>query len=62
MLIDDLLNLSRMTRAEIRKESFDISTIAHSVVESLQEAHAKRRIEFWIEDGLKRMRIRVYCE
>jgi len=53
MLIDDLLNLSRMTRAEIRKESFDISTIAHSVVESLQEAHAKRRIEFWIEDGLE---------
>src|SRR5713101_3009505 len=40
MLIDDLLNLSRMTRAEIRKERFNISTLAHSVVESLQEAHA----------------------
>ncbi len=53
MLIDDLLNLSRMTRAEIRKERFNISTLAHSVVESLKEAHAKRSIEFRIEDGLE---------
>jgi light-regulated signal transduction histidine kinase (bacteriophytochrome) len=53
LLIDDLLNLSRMTRAEIRKERFNISTLAHSVVESLQEAHAKRPIEFRIEDGLE---------
>jgi len=29
MLIDDLLNLSRMTRAEIRKERFNISTLAN---------------------------------
>jgi signal transduction histidine kinase len=53
MLIDDLLNLSRMTRAEMRKERFNISTLAHSVVESLQEAHAERRIEFRIEDALE---------
>ncbi len=53
MLIDDLLNLSRMTRAEIRKERFSISSLAHSVVESLQEAHAERQIEFRIEDGLE---------
>jgi light-regulated signal transduction histidine kinase (bacteriophytochrome) len=53
MLIDDLLNLSRMTRAEMRKERVNISTLAHSVVESLQEAHAARRIEFRIEDALE---------
>jgi signal transduction histidine kinase len=53
MLIDDLLNLSRMTRAEMRKERFNISALAHSVVESLQAAHAARRIEFRIEDALE---------
>ncbi len=52
-LIDDLLNLSRMTRAEVRKEMVNISTLAAAVVEGLQEAHQERRIEFRIEDRLE---------
>lgn len=53
MLIDDLLNLSRMTRAEIRKELVNLSTLAHSVAGGLQEAQPERRIEFRIEEHLE---------
>jgi signal transduction histidine kinase len=53
MLIDDLLNLSRMTRAEIRKELVNLSTLAHSVAGGLQEAQPERRIEFRIEEDLE---------
>jgi light-regulated signal transduction histidine kinase (bacteriophytochrome) len=53
LLIDDLLNLSRMTRAEIRKEVVNLSALAHSVAEVLQEAQPERHIEFRIEDRLE---------
>src|SRR6266478_6281729 len=53
MLIDDLLNLSRMTRAEIRKETVNLSSLARSVAEGLQEAQLERRIDFRIEDRLE---------
>jgi signal transduction histidine kinase len=53
MLIDDLLNLSRMTRAEIRKEVVNLSILAHSVSASLREAQPDRQIEFRIEDRLE---------
>jgi light-regulated signal transduction histidine kinase (bacteriophytochrome) len=53
MLIDDLLNLSRVTRAEIRKEAVNLSTLAHSVAAGLQETQPERHIEFRIEDHLE---------
>src|ERR1700704_2222386 len=53
MLIDDLLNLSRMTRAEIRKEAVNLSALAQSVVAGLREAQPNRQIEFRIEDRLE---------
>jgi signal transduction histidine kinase len=53
MLIDDLLNLSRMTRAEIRKEAVNLSVLAQSVVAGLREAQPERQIEFRIEDRLE---------
>ena len=53
MLIDDLLNLSRMTRAEIRKEVVNLSALAQSVVAGLREAQPERQIEFRIEDHLQ---------
>ncbi len=53
LLIDDLLNLSRMTRAEIRKEVVNLSALAHSVAEVVQETLPERRIEFRIEDRLE---------
>src|SRR6266404_8327138 len=53
MLIDDLLNLSRMTRTEIRKEIVNVSTLAHSVVASLREAQPERQVDFRIEDHVE---------
>src|SRR5581483_10177517 len=37
-LIDDLLNLSRVTRAELRRENVDLSEIGRAVIRRLQEA------------------------
>jgi PAS domain S-box-containing protein len=52
-LIDDILKLSRITRAEMNKEKVDISTIAEAVVTRLRETKPKdRRVEFDIQKGL----------
>jgi signal transduction histidine kinase len=51
-LIDDLLNLSRVTRSEIRRERADLGAIAHSVALELQSGQPERRAEFRIEEGL----------
>ena len=53
LLIDDLLNLSRLSRAEMRKQPLDISALARSVASELQKAQPERRIELRIEDGLE---------
>jgi light-regulated signal transduction histidine kinase (bacteriophytochrome) len=53
MLIDDLLNLSRMTRAEIRKQAVNLSALAHAVASVLQDAQPERQIDFRIEDRLE---------
>jgi signal transduction histidine kinase len=51
-LIDDLLNLSRVTRAEIRRETVDLSRMAEIVSESLKKMQSGRKAEFVIEKGL----------
>ena len=51
-LIDDLLKLSRVSRAEIRHETVDMSEIAKRFAESLKESDPERSVEFLIEDGL----------
>ena len=51
-LIDDLLDLSRMTRSEMRRESVDLSDLAKSFVEELKRSQPERRVEFLIEGGL----------
>jgi PAS domain S-box-containing protein len=53
ILIDDLLNLSRVTRADMRLENADLGTIARSIVTELQNAQPERRAEFRIEEGLE---------
>ncbi|WP_026442715.1 sensor histidine kinase [Pseudacidobacterium ailaaui] len=50
-LIDALLQLSRVTRAELVREPFDISAMANSIAETLQQAHPNREIHFFIEEG-----------
>jgi light-regulated signal transduction histidine kinase (bacteriophytochrome) len=53
LLIDDLLQLSRITRADMRTEAVDLSLVASIVAERLRETHAGRTIEFSIEPGLQ---------
>src|SRR5229473_4023873 len=53
ILIDDLLNLSRVTRSEMRRENTDLGAIARSVAGELQKTQPERRVEFRIEEGLE---------
>jgi signal transduction histidine kinase len=52
-LIDDLLKLSRVTRAEVRRESTNLSSMAKSIAKSLQEQSPQRKVEFRIGEGLE---------
>ncbi len=54
-LIDDLLNLSRVTRAEIHAERLNLSNMARSIAAGLQKTQPQRQAEFQIEDGLEAM-------
>jgi PAS domain S-box-containing protein len=51
-LIDDLLNLSRVSRSDINREQVDLSKIAREVAEELKTAGGERGVEFAIEEGL----------
>src|SRR2546422_261935 len=52
-LIDDLLKLARVTRAEIRTERVDLSGMAEDIAAELQRATPERQVEFAIAAGLK---------
>ena len=51
-LIDDLLNLSRVARAQLRRERVDLSVLARAVVARLRFMQPERDVEVIIEDGL----------
>ncbi len=51
-LIDDLLQLSRITRAEMRTEPVDLSAIARSIATRLQESEPQRQVDFIIQNDL----------
>lgn len=51
-LIDDLLNLARVTRAEIQREDVDLSDLAEKAVAGLRSVDPKRQVEMAIEPGL----------
>jgi PAS domain S-box-containing protein len=51
-LIDDLLNLSRVSRTEMRREKVDLSEMAVRIAEGLKQAHPERGVEFIIAEGL----------
>jgi PAS domain S-box-containing protein len=53
LLIDALLGLSRIARAEMQTNAIDISSIARSVSAKFQEAEPGRRIEFIIGPDLR---------
>jgi signal transduction histidine kinase len=52
VLIDDLLSLSRVTRSEMRQETVNLSAIAQSIAEDLQETEPERQVDFVIAPGL----------
>jgi PAS domain S-box-containing protein len=52
-LIDDLLNLSRLTRAEMRRERVDLTALAREVAAELRAAAPQRQAEFVIQPGLQ---------
>lgn len=51
-LIEDLLALSRVTRAEIVRSAVDLSELARTVIADLRARAPDRQVEVAIEDGL----------
>ena len=51
-LIDDVLQLAKVTRSEMRREEVDLSDLARTVITNLGKTNGKRTIEINIEDGL----------
>jgi len=52
-LIDDLLRLSRVTRADFRKEQIDLSAMVALVVGELRKVQPDRAVEVVIQDKVK---------
>ena len=52
LLIDDILNLSRISRVEPGHERVDLSAIATSTAADMREREPDRDVEFVIEDGV----------
>jgi PAS domain S-box-containing protein len=51
-LIDDLLQLSRLTRSEMRVEEVNLSELAIAIATELQNTQPERQVEFAIEPDL----------
>jgi signal transduction histidine kinase len=51
-LIDDVLHLSKVTRAELRQQEVDLSALAGAILDRLQEAEPERTVETRIRPGV----------
>ncbi len=51
-LIDDLLNLSRVTRTEMKRVPVDLSGLVTKIAVRLKDSQPERRVEFIIAEGL----------
>jgi light-regulated signal transduction histidine kinase (bacteriophytochrome) len=51
-LIDDLLKLSRVGRAELKRTTVDLSDMADSIMAELRKSEPKRQVQVMIEPGL----------
>ncbi len=51
-LIDAMLNLARLTRTEIHTQTFDMSAIAHSILDDLQKMEPEREVECIVANNL----------
>ena len=52
-LIDAMLQLSRISRAEMHRDTVDLGVSAESIALRLREIHSERRLEFSIRQGVK---------
>lgn len=52
VLIDDLINLTRVARAEIYREKIDLSKMAAEIVRELQSAEQERKVSIKVARGL----------
>ena len=52
LLIEDLLNLSKVTTTQIEPHWVNLSDLVQSVVSQLKETQPERRISFFIEEGV----------
>ncbi len=52
-LIDDMLNLTRLTRQEMQTLPLDLTALAHAVARFLLEAESQRQVDFRIQDGMQ---------
>lgn len=51
-LIDDLLQLSRISRHELHREDVDLSTLARDILNELARADTGRQVECLVQEGL----------
>jgi signal transduction histidine kinase len=51
-LIDDLLSLARVSRAQLHRQRVDLSEIARAVAARLRDSQPERKVEFAIAEGL----------
>lgn len=52
-LIDDLLNLSRIARAEIRFQDVDLSAMAADVLRELEQQEPEREVEVLVQENIQ---------
>ena len=52
LLIDDLLDLSRVTRSTLRRQAVDLSAVAREIAAELERTQPEREAEFVIAGGL----------
>ncbi|HEX2062713.1 MAG TPA: ATP-binding protein [Thermoanaerobaculia bacterium] len=52
-LIDGLLQMSRLARADLQRETVDLSSIAHSIADSLRQSQPERNVRFDIREGVR---------
>ncbi|HEV8176079.1 MAG TPA: ATP-binding protein, partial [Gemmatimonadales bacterium] len=51
-LIDDVLHLSRVTRADLREQDVDLSALATLILSRLQESEPARKVEVKVRPGV----------
>jgi signal transduction histidine kinase len=51
-LIDDLLELSRVTRGQINRQTVDLSALARTIAAELHNSEPEREVEFAVAEGL----------